>query len=63
MKRPIDLAFISAQGRVLKSERAVKPGRFQNQRGAWGCLERYASSDSWFEVGEDVEFSVLRKER
>ena len=62
MKRPIDVAFIDATGCVLKSQRQLRPGRLSSQHGAWACLERYASPDGWFAVGEYVEFGIKRKE-
>jgi uncharacterized membrane protein (UPF0127 family) len=61
MRRKIDVAFIAADGRVLKSLRALRPGQTSSQQGAWACLERYASSEAWVEVGECMEINLVKK--
>ena len=60
MRRPIDVAFVSRDGIVLESHRAVPPRkRLRNGKAAL-VIERFASPDPWFSVGEAIELSCSR---
>lgn len=59
MRFPLDIAFIGAGGKVLKSWRGVKPGKVLRCRGATGVLEREAKEEMrWYIAGEDVELCL-----
>ena len=55
MRRPIDVAFVSRDGTVLESHRAVPPRKRLRNRKAVLVIERFASSDPWFSAGEVIE--------
>lgn len=63
MAYPLDVAFVDARGVVRRIERAVPPNRLlsvrrkRGERGAFVAVEREASSEPWFVVGERVEIS------
>lgn len=55
MTYPIDVAFVSAAGRVLKVARNVAPGSQLHHKGSWCVLERPCSLGAWFEVDDQLE--------
>ncbi len=55
MRYPIDVAFLSSDGTVLKSVRSLAPCRVESCRRCTAVLERPASSDlGWWSPGERV---------
>ena len=58
MRWPIDIAFVDAMGRVMRSERGVSPGKRRFCSGAFAAVERKASSSKWVEVGEYLAWSI-----
>jgi len=59
MKEDIDVAFIDAQGYVVKTVRALPPGRFYSCRHARAALERRGKASlPWFESGDKVRLTV-----
>lgn len=54
MRQPIDIAFVTSEGRVAASYRAVPPRRRRRCREAAAVLERYASREPWPEAGESL---------
>lgn len=52
MCRPIDVAFVSADGAVLESHRDVAPNRRLRNRRASATLERFSTDDAWYEPGD-----------
>lgn len=63
MRYPIDVAFLSAAGKVLAVYRNVEPGRHLHEHQAIAVAERPASSDSWFEVGSIVSYTARSRRR
>ena len=57
MHQPIDVAFVSPEGIVLESHRAVPPRKRLRNRESAMAVERFASSAPWFDVGEEIGFS------
>ncbi len=58
MRRPIDVAFVAADGTVIESKRAVPPNRRLRNGGASATLERFASDEPWYEEGDKVQHSI-----
>lgn len=58
MKEAIDVAFVSREGVVLRSERALAPRRLCSCRGAALVLERPAADAPWPEVGDELEMTA-----
>ena len=58
MKEAIDVAFISREGVVLRSERALVPRRLRSCRGAALVLERPASDAPWPEAGDELTMAA-----
>ena len=54
MKEPIDVAFVSRGGKVVRAERGLPPHRMAVCARADFTIERFASPEPWFEVGDDV---------
>ena len=52
MRRPLDVAFVAADGTVLEAHRGVTPNRRLRNRRASATLERFASEDTWYEPGD-----------
>jgi len=52
MRYPIDVAFVSERGRVLRSVRALAPRRLFSSPDAYCVLERPASNEPWFAEGD-----------
>lgn len=48
MRYPLDIAFVDAQGTVLRSERNVVPGRLLSCKGACFVLERPSRLTNWW---------------
>lgn len=62
MAVPIDVAFVSEDGRVLRSERALSPGKRIRCRNAAYVLERICrEGDAWLEEGDELVWSVSVK--
>ena len=58
VRRPIDVAFVSADGRVLKTHRGLGPGSRRRCKGACYTLERWADAGgAWFKEGDVVSIS------
>ena len=59
MRFPIDVAFVSRGGRIVRSERAVTGGRFLRHKGAHLVVERYARpNDPWPAVGDRMTLRI-----
>lgn len=54
MRRPIDVAFVAADGTVLESHRDVTPARRLRNPRAVATLERHASQSPWFAPGDRI---------
>lgn len=54
MRYPIDVAFVSERGEVLRSMRALAPRRLLASSDAYCVLERPASDEPWFAEGDHV---------
>ena len=52
MTRPIDVAFVSAEGEIVESHRCVPPRKRLRNRGSVAVLERYSTNARWPEEGE-----------
>lgn len=64
MKEVIDVAFIDAQGHVVKVVNALAPRRFCACPAAVGVLERRGGGDlPWFESGDVVGLMLWQKEK
>ena len=61
MDAPIDVAFADHMGRVLVSRRAVGPRERVRCVSAKVAIERLASTEPWFEVGDNVFADIERK--
>lgn len=55
MPEPIDVAFLSSDGRVIASYRAVGTRRRLRCRNAAATLERFARDGPWYERGDRIE--------
>ncbi|MBR2684285.1 MAG: DUF192 domain-containing protein [Atopobiaceae bacterium] len=58
MRYAIDVAFVSSDGEVLRSERGVEPGRVLTVRGATSVFERPSSITWWPQMGERLSLSI-----
>lgn len=58
MRYAIDVAFVSSDGEVVRSERGVKPGRVLTARSASSVLERPSSITWWPRQGERLSLLV-----
>lgn len=56
MRYPIDVAFLDGEGRVVMSERAVRPGRVRFCWQGSTAVEREVSSSPWFILGDAPRF-------
>lgn len=54
MRGPIDVAFVGADGRVIRSERRVMPGKRLRVGGAVLVMERLSSSLPWYRPFDQV---------
>ena len=54
MQQAIDVAFISADGTVLKSYTKLKPQKRCKCKEAVATLERFARDAPWFETGDKI---------
>lgn len=52
MRYPIDVAFVSGEGVVLRSCRELWPNRLVSCRGSHLVVERPSSDEPWFEEGD-----------
>ncbi|MBR3316722.1 MAG: DUF192 domain-containing protein [Atopobiaceae bacterium] len=60
MRYAIDVAFVSGDGHVLASCRAVPPARLVGARGATYVLERPTTKSPWPAVGDRL-FATMRE--
>ena len=58
MRFPIDVAFVDAQGVVVKARSAMPRGKVAFCRGAVCVFERHAAGEGWFEPGDRVAIVV-----
>ena len=58
MRRPIDVAFVAADGAVLEAHRDVSPNRRLRNKRAAATLERFASEEAWFAPGDRIQQSL-----
>lgn len=61
MAYEIDVAFLDAEGTVLSVHRKVAKRRRVRCDGARMTLERFATNDPWFHVGDRVGLLTLTK--
>ena len=54
MSRPLDIAFIAADGTVIDVHRGVGPRRRLKNRAAAATLERFADDGPWFSPGNQL---------
>ena len=54
MRQSIDVAFVDSTGRVCAVERGLASGKVRAAEGSVMVIERYASTDPWFDVGFQV---------
>lgn len=59
MHSSLDIAFVSAEGVVMKSCRAVEPNCIKHCRKAAGVLERCASSEAWPGEGDSLSLAAF----
>lgn len=55
MSRPIDVAFVAADGTVIESHRNVEPCHRLKNREAAATVERYATAAPWFAPGDRIQ--------
>ena len=55
MSRPIDVAFVAADGTVIESHRNVEPCHRLKNREAVATLERFAGAGAWFMPGDRIQ--------
>lgn len=55
MRRPIDVAFVSAEGVVLESMRDVGPNRRLGNARARATIERFSDEGPWLMPGDRVQ--------
>lgn len=55
MQRPIDIAFVAADGTIIESHRNVSPCHRLKNREAAATLERYADPGPWFAPGDRIQ--------
>jgi len=64
MRFAIDVAYLAANGRVLRVSRGLVPGKLpRGCPSAVAVLERRASEDDWLQPGQRIELAVSREER
>ena len=65
MRERIDIAFVGADGKVIRSDKCVRPGRVLSCRSAVAVVERFspravvgdsfaAPAEPWYQVGDVV---------
>ena len=55
MQKPLDVAFVAADGTVLESHREVAPCHRLKNREAVATLERFAADGRWFALGDRIQ--------
>ena len=58
MRKPIDVAFVGADGTVIESHRSVVPNRRLRNRRAAATIERFAAEDAWYEPGDLIQHAL-----
>lgn len=59
MSYPIDVAFVAADGRVLKVVRRLPPGRVVSCRGGNRVIERPYEKGPWLETGQRCKLLLV----
>jgi len=63
MPSAIDVAFIAADGQVIKAVRDLPPSRMASCRSAATTLERFSDpSKEWFTEGQHLELKLVENE-
>lgn len=66
MNEPIDIAFLSREGKVIEVCEALSPWRMKRCSGAFAVLERRAGGKKedghlpWFKVGEEISLCIRK---
>lgn len=60
MRRPLDIAFVAADGTIVESHRDVGPGNRLKNKKASATIERFAASDPWFSPGDRIQDELGR---
>ena len=60
MRFPIDVAFVNAQGVVVKARKRLPRGRAVYCKGAVCVFERRSVDKDWFELGDRAVVAVQR---
>jgi len=64
LSRPIDVAFIDAGGKVLKSITGLPPRRLASSRKACATLERFSNDDQeWYPEGSTLELTIAKNQK
>lgn len=64
MRHRLDIAFVDAEGVVMRSCRDVGPFRRLRERGAAAVIERFSSCAApWFEEGDRIGLERVKGER
>ena len=58
MRRPIDVAFVAADGAVLEAHTHVAPNRRLRNKRAAATLERFSKEDAWYAPGDLIQQSL-----
>lgn len=58
MRYPLDVAFVSSRGEVLKTARNLAPGRMSMALGACYVFERPSSPDPWPTEGSWISLAI-----
>ena len=61
MRRAIDVAFVSSDGVVIESYRAIGARRRLRCKAAAATLERFADDAPWFECGDCIGVKMARR--
>ena len=59
MRKPIDVAFTSSDGRVLQVNRGVGARKILRSGGAVNTIERFSSDAHWLVPGERYDFEEI----
>jgi len=63
MKRPIDIAFVAADGTVIESHRNVGPRLRLKNRKAAATLERFSAPSPWYVCGDRIQNGRIENTR
>ena len=59
MRKPIDVAFLALDGRVLQVNREVKASRVISNKDAINTVERFSCASHWLVPGERYVFEEV----